>query len=116
MDKEPYLEFDSDDTKLEFEHHLDFESSKEMEEMFESDNPFLSNLIVDMALKNLDTTTQDIPVISIYTKDEDLIYDVIIGREDLVETLEVNLEVMEDFEDYERCQKIKDAINYLNNK
>tara|TARA_R110000822_G_scaffold69481_1_gene168529 strand:- start:302 stop:652 length:351 start_codon:yes stop_codon:yes gene_type:complete len=116
MDKEPYLEFDSEDTKLEFDHHLEFEFAEEMEEMFHSDSPFLPNLIVDMALKNLDTTTQEIPVISIYTKDEDLVYDIIIGREDLVETLEVNLEAMEDFEDYERCQKITDAIYYLNNK
>ena len=40
----------------------------------------------------------------------------IIGREDLAETLEVNLENMEDLEDYKRCQKITDAIYYLNNK
>ena len=88
----------------------------EMEEMFQSDSPFLPNLIVDTALKNLDTITPEIPVIRIYTKDEDLTYDVIIGREDLAETLEVNLENMEDLEDYKRCQKITDAIYYLNTK
>ena len=116
MDKEPYLEFFSDDNKLVFDHKLEFETSEEMEEMFQSDSPFLPNLIVDTALKNLDTITPEIPVIRIYTKDEDLTYDVIIGREDLAETLEVNLENMEDLEDYERCQKITDAIYYLNTK
>ena len=36
-----------------------------------------------------------------------------IAREDIIITLEQNLESMEEFEDYERCQKIIDAINYL---
>jgi len=34
----------------------------------------------------------------------------------MIETLEQNLELMEDFEDYVRCQKITDALFYLNNK
>ena len=50
MDKEPYLEFFSDDNKLVFDHKLEFETSEEMEEMFQSDSPFLPNLIVDTAL------------------------------------------------------------------
>jgi septum formation topological specificity factor MinE len=96
-----------------FEHYLEFEDSEDMEEMFEDDNKSLSNLIVDIALKNLDTTTEEIPVISIYTKNNDTTYEVIIDRNDMIETLEANLEIMEDFEDYERCQKITDALYYL---
>ena len=38
-----------------------------------------------------------------------------IERPDMVETLEQNLEVMEEFEDYERCQKITEALDYLRN-
>ena len=116
MDKQPYLEFDNDDTKLEFKHHLEFTSSEEMNIMFADDNKPLSDLIVDIALENLDTTIESIPVVSIATIEDDLIYDVIIDRDDMVETLEQNLILMEDFEDYKRCQKITDAIFYLNNK
>ena len=36
-----------------------------------------------------------------------------IERHDMVETLEQNLDVMEEYEDYERCQKITDALHYL---
>jgi|TARA_R110000772_G_scaffold106035_1_gene207882 hypothetical protein len=116
MDKQPYLEFDNDDTKLEFKHHLEFTSSEEMNIMFADDNKPLSDLIVDIALENLDTTIESIPVVSIATIEDDLIYDVIIDRIDMVETLEQNLILMEDFEDYGRCQKITDALFYLNNK
>jgi hypothetical protein len=45
-----------------------------------------------------------------------MIYDIMIERLDMVETLEQNLQIMEEFEDYERCQKIFEAINYLKNK
>ena len=116
MENQPYLEFDGDDTKLDFKHHLEFKSSEEMNIMFEDDNKPLSDLIVDIALENLDTTIESIPVVSIATIEDDLIYDVIIDRIDMVETLEQNLILMEDFEDYGRCQKITDALFYLNNK
>ena len=116
MENQPYLEFDGDDIKLDFKHHLEFKSSEEMNIMFADDNQHLSNLIVDIALENLDTTIKEIPVVSIVTLEDDLVYEIIIDRIDMVETLEQNLELMEDFEDYGRCQKITDALFYLNNK
>ena len=100
---------------MKFKHHLEFTSSEEMNIMFADDNKPLSDLIVDIALENLDTTIESIPVVSIATIEDDLIYDVIIDRIDMVETLEQNLILMEDFEDYGRCQKITDALFYLNN-
>ena len=102
--------------QLKFKHHLEFNSSEEMNTMFADDNKPLSDLIVDVALENLDTTIETIPVVSIVTLEDDLIYDVVIDRIDMVETLEQNLELMEDFEDYGRCKKITDALFHLNNK
>jgi hypothetical protein len=83
--------------------------------MLSDDNKPISNLIVDVAIENIDTTIEEIPVVSIVTLDDDLVYEVVIDRTDMVETLEQNLELMEDFEDYGRCQKITDALFYLNN-
>ena len=87
MENQPY----DDDTKLDFKHHLEFKSSEEMNNMFADDNQSLSNLIVDIALENLDTTVKTIPVVSIVTLEDDLVYDVVIDRIDMVETLEQNL-------------------------
>ena len=84
--------------------------------MFADDNKPISDLIVDIALANLDTTIKEIPVVSIVTLEDDLVYEVTIDRIDMVETLEQNLELMEDFEDYGRCKKITDALFHLNNK
>ena len=101
---------------MKFKHHLEYKSSEEMNIMLSDDNKPISNLIVDVAIENLDTTIEEIPVVSIVTLDDDLVYEVVIDRIDMVETLEQNLELMEDFEDYGRCQKITDALFYLNNK
>ena len=90
---------------MKFKHHLEYKSSEEMNIMLSDDNKPISNLIVDVAIENIDTTIEEIPVVSIVTLDDDLVYEVVIDRTDMVETLEQNLELMEDFKDYGRCQK-----------
>ena len=98
---------------MKFKHTLEFNTTEELNEAFAGGNKFISEVIVDTALKNIKTKRKIIPVIQFTTKDDDMIYDVMIERPDMVETLEQNLEVMEEYEDYERCQKITDALHYL---
>jgi len=101
---------------MKFKHNWEFDTTEELNDIFSGGMKELNDLIVDEALKNLKTKRKQIPIVSIYTKDEDLIYDIIIDRPDMVETLEQNLETMEEYEDYERCSKIIKAIDYLNSK
>ncbi len=98
---------------MKFKHNWEFDTTEELNDIFSSGMKELNDLIVDEALKNLKTKIKQIPVVSIYTKDEDLIYDIMIDRVDMIETLEQNLQSMEDFEDYERCSKIVKALDYL---
>ena len=98
---------------MRFKHKLEFDTTEELNASFTDGNKTISDIIVDVALKNLKTKRKNIPVVQFTTKDDDLIYDVMIERPDMVETLEQNLEVMEEYEDYERCQKITDALHYL---
>tara|TARA_B110000211_G_C13612630_1_gene349634 strand:+ start:135 stop:449 length:315 start_codon:yes stop_codon:yes gene_type:complete len=101
---------------MKFKHTLEFNTTEELNETFAGGNKFISEVIVDTALKNIKTKRKIIPVIQFTTKDDDMIYDVMIERPDMIETLEQNLEVMEELEDYERCQKIIDALHYLKSK
>ena len=101
---------------MKFKHTLEFNTTEELNEAFAGGNKFISEVIVDTALKNIKTKHKIIPVIQFTTKDDDMIYDVMIERPDMIETLEQNLEVMEELEDYERCQKIIDALHYLKSK
>lgn len=98
--------------EMEFDHNWEFETEKEMQEAFESNNKKLHNLIVDVTLKNIDSK-KTIPVVSIHAKDTDQIFDIFCEPEHMIVTLEQNLKIMEQFEDYERCQKILESINYL---
>ena len=100
---------------MKFKHKLEFDTTEELNTSFTEGNKTISDTIVDVALKNIKTKRKIIPVIQFTTKDDDMIYEVMIERPDMVETLEQNLEVMEEFEDYERCQKITEALDYLRN-
>jgi len=101
---------------MEFKHKWEFDSEDEMENIFSYGKKELNDLIVDIALDNLHTEIENIPVVSIFTKDTDTLYDIMIERPDMVETLEQNLTTMEEYEDYERCSKIIKAIDYLKSK
>lgn len=101
---------------MKFKHNWEFNTTEELNSIFSDGKKELNDLIVDIALKNLKTKRKEIPVVSIYTKDEDMVYDIMIDRPDMVETLEQNLTTMEEYEDYERCSKIIKAIDYLNSK
>ena len=101
---------------MEFKHKWEFESEDEIQDIFIYGKKELNDLIVDTAIKNLKTKRVTIPVVSIYTKDEDVTYDIMIDRPDMIETLEQNLTTMEEYEDYERCQKIVSALDYLKSK
>ena len=98
---------------MEFKHKWEFDSEDEVESIFTDGKKELNDLIVDVALDNLHTKIENIPVVSIHTKDTDTLYDIMIERPDMVETLEQNLISMEEYEDYERCSKIIKAIDYL---
>ena len=101
---------------MKFKHNWEFDTAEEMNDSFRGGDKKLHDLIVDTALANVKTKRKTIPVVSIYTKDEDMIYDIMIERDDMLETLEQNLISMEEYEDYERCQKIVEAISYLKQK
>lgn len=98
---------------MKFKHNWEFDTTEEMNDSFRNGDKRLHDLIVDTALANVKTKRKTIPVVSIYTKDEDMIYDIMIERDDMIETLEQNLKSMEEYEDYERCQKIVNALDYL---
>ena len=101
---------------MKFEHNWEFDTTEQLNNIFKDGMKELNDLIVDIALDNLKTKPKQIPVVSIYTKDEDMTYDIMIDRPDIVETLEQNLTTMEEYEDYERCSKIVKAIDYLKSK
>jgi len=101
---------------MKFEHNWVYDTTEEMNNAFRGGEKKLHDLIVDTALSNLKTKRKEIPVVSIYTKDEDITYDVTIDRRDMLSTLEANLKSMEEYEDYKRCQQIFEAISYLKSK
>lgn len=101
---------------MKFKHNWIFNTEEELEDIFSGEHKPFHDLIIDSALPHIKTNKKEIPVVSIKTKDTDTTYKITIERQDILETLELNLEIMLDFEDYERCQKISNAIEFLKSK
>ncbi len=101
---------------MKFKHHLVYDNSKEIEYMLDGGDYELSRLVVDTALENIKTRKKVIPIVSIYAQEEEMFWDLTLDREDIEETLNKNLSIMEKFEDYERCQEIVNGIKFIQNK
>jgi hypothetical protein len=101
---------------MKFKHHLVYDNSQEIEYMLDGGDYELSRLVVDIALENIKTRKKVIPIVSIYSQDEDMFWDLTLDREDIEETLNKNLKIMEKYEDYERCQEIVNGIKFIQSK
>lgn len=101
---------------MKFKHQLVYDNSEEIQYMLEGGDYNLSCLVVDTTLENLTTKKKVIPIVSIYAQADDMIWDLTLDREDMEETLSKNLEIMEKFEDYERCQEIVNGIKFIQSK
>ena len=76
----------------------------------------ISKLIVDSALDNLDSGKRYIHVIDVDVEEDDAILEITLDTHELVDTLELNLKILEYYEEYEYCMRIKNTINKLNNE
>jgi hypothetical protein len=101
---------------MKFKHYLSYDNASDIESLFINGDYNLSCIVVDTALENLKTKRKVIPIASIYSKNDDIVFDLVLDREDIKETLNDNLKIMENFEDYERCQKIIDSIEFIKTK
>ena len=88
-------------------------SVEEFEEMLQEQDLKISKAIIEIALKNLKGTKRFIPILEIHVEDDDSIFDITLDRQNMISTLQQNLEIHERNEDYEGCARIAKAIQEL---
>ena len=88
-------------------------SVEEFEEMLQEQDLKISKAIVEVALKNLKSKKRFIPVMEIHVEEDESIFDITLDRQNLVSTLQQNLEIHERNEDYEGCARIANALKEL---
>ena len=91
-------------------------SQEEFEQMLQEQDLKISKAIVEVALKNLKGKKRFIPILEVHIEEEGNIFDITLDRQNLVSTLQQNLEIHERNEDYEGCAKIAAAIKELKSK
>lgn len=84
----------------------------DLEKWFITNEYEIAKTVTDTILANTRTPTE-LTLYSFEIFETLQKYDVTVLPEDYKETLEVYLEVLEDYEDYERCAYAKNAINSL---
>jgi hypothetical protein len=100
-------------TKME---SFDVNNSEEFESMIEQGDIRVAQALVETILKNLKGRKRHIPAMSIFLKEEELILDVTVDREDFAYVLETNLPKYEAHELYEKCAEIVKALEFLKKK
>ena len=80
--------------------------------MKEGDYTF-SSIIIDRVLQNIEDEEEEIVVGMLFDEDEKVNYEITVEWHDMVETLEAHLDILEDYEDFERCSKVRDGIKKL---
>jgi len=88
-------------------------SVEEFEEMLQEQDLKISKAIVEVALKNLKGEKRFIPVLEIHVEEDESIFDITLDRQNMVSTLQQNLEIHERNEDYEGCARIANALKEL---
>lgn len=85
---------------------------QEMEKWFRDNDYFHSKLIVDSILNSLENP-QELTITKFKVKSNKLTYLITIDPEDYKETLEGEISTLEEYEDYERCNKIIKVLEDL---
>lgn len=94
---------------------LTVNNMEEFQDIVDNKDFRISESIVNVILKNINTKKQHVHIISVTLLDEGSTLDMTLERKFFVETLEENLKYFIEQEKYEECQRIVDAINQLKN-
>ena len=86
---------------------------EEFEDMLQEQDLKISKAIIEVALKNLKGKKRFIPVLEVHVEEDESIFDITLDRQNMVSTLQQNLEIHERNEDYEGCARISKAIQEL---
>jgi hypothetical protein len=87
--------------------------SDEFEELVSNRDVRIYKALVETILKNLKGRKRHLHALSVLVEQEQTIYDITVDREEFITTLNQNLPVLEENEDYETCADIIKAINFL---
>jgi len=91
-----------------------YKNQKDLEFLFNGEgNLEFSKIIIESCLSLLNKKFKSKTVMRLEVLDSNVIYDIMVDKEDLIETLELNFDILVENEEYELCSKVQEAIKYL---
>ncbi len=95
---------------------LNYKNLEKFEDIVKEEPLTISSIIVEGILKNLDTKKRFINILDVHLEEEDTILNFTADSSEFINTLNQNLKTYIEYEEYERCEEIKQAINLLKHK
>jgi hypothetical protein len=93
-----------------------YKTEKELEFLFNGEGSLeFSRIIVEKCLLLVGKKFKEELIMKLTVLETDTTYEIMVESQDLKETLEVNLDTLLDYEEYELCSKVQNAINQLSN-
>ena len=92
---------------------LIFETENEFQDYLIKEKYNFSKHIVEQIFHLIDNKLNRIKIANILIKSSGIIFEVVLEEQDLIKTLEENLIIYTEEEDYEGCKKIYDTIKLL---
>lgn len=92
---------------------VEVKTIEEFEGLMDNDDIFISTIIVNAVLRNLDTKKRFTYIMSVYVEDKDEVYDITLDKQSFIETLRDHLVIQEKNEEFIKCRDILKAIDYL---
>ena len=93
-----------------------YKTEKELEFLFNGEGSLeFSRIIVEKCLSLVGKKFKEELIMELTVLETDTTYEIMVESQDLKETLEVNLDTLLDYEEYELCSKVQNAINQLSN-
>ncbi len=87
---------------------------QEFQEMIDKKDIRLHKALIASIFKNLKTRKKNIHMFSIDCQEDNVVFDIMLEKNQFITTLKENLVYFESQEMYEECTKISEAINSLN--
>jgi hypothetical protein len=88
-------------------------NNEELHQIMEQGNYKISSSVVNNILNHLNDNKKYIHVLTVICEDENTQYDLTIERKNFIDTLEKNLKIFEQYEDFDGCVLIQKAIQQL---
>jgi hypothetical protein len=92
-----------------------FKSTQDAQDFIINNDLEISKHVVNVILDNINTKKKSLLCYIIVIEEENLSIEIVAHNNEFIKTLNIHLSILEQYEEYELCYKIKEVLDKLSN-